>query len=146
MPQPLRQPTLINILLWGEFQKAWWPSAGTTLAWRWNYSPTATGSNSPPSPMTTLSITIQWQQSITVSTSWVSDQNEIKNYYTNQIIGFKHLLGGGPRDGKAVTVGKMTDSGMKWSKGPDLLISRDGHRSIAANNIIYTISGDGWHL
>ena len=41
---------------------------------------------------------------------------------------------------KSVTVGKMTVMGtLEWSKGPDLLINRYSHRSIAVDNEIYHI-------
>ena len=41
---------------------------------------------------------------------------------------------------KSVTVGRMTVMGsLEWSKGPDLLINRHGHRSIAVQNQIYHI-------
>ena len=63
----------------------------------------------------------------------------------------KHLLGGIGRYTshneevplRTVTLGKMTDLGLTWTKGKDLLIPRGGHRSIAVENIIYTIGGGG---
>ena len=33
----------------------------------------------------------------------------------------------------------MTESGLKWTKGPSLLIGRSGHRSINIENQIYHI-------
>ena len=42
---------------------------------------------------------------------------------------------------QSVTVGRMTKLGLEWSKGPDLLLPRDGHRSIVAGNQIYHIGG-----
>ena len=45
---------------------------------------------------------------------------------------------------KSVTIGRMTVMGtLEWSKGPDLLITRDGHRSIAVQNQIYHV-GNYW--
>ena len=38
-------------------------------------------------------------------------------------------------------LGKMTKLGLKWSKGPDLLLGRYSHRSIGAGNQIYHIGG-----
>ena len=51
--------------------------------------------------------------------------------------------GGYNRDPKAVTIGQMTDLGMEWSKGPDLLLGRYGHRSISIGNVIYILGGSG---
>ena len=51
--------------------------------------------------------------------------------------------GGQNRDNKAVTIGKMTDLGLEWSKGPDLLLSRYNHRSIIIGNVIYHVGGSG---
>ena len=45
------------------------------------------------------------------------------------------------RDEKAVTIGQMTDLGLEWSKGPDLLLGRNGHRSISITNEIYILGG-----
>ena len=35
----------------------------------------------------------------------------------------------------------MTKLGLEWSKGPNLLLPRDGHRSIVLGNQIYHIGG-----
>ena len=51
--------------------------------------------------------------------------------------------GGHNRDSKAVTIGKMTDLGLEWSKGPDLLLGRYEHRSIIIGNVIYHVGGSG---
>jgi len=42
-----------------------------------------------------------------------------------------------------VTIGKMTDLGLEWSKGPDLLLGRRNHRSIIIGNVIYHVGGSG---
>ena len=55
----------------------------------------------------------------------------------------KIFSGGNNRDKKAVTIGQMTDLGLEWSKGPDLLLARFGHRSISIGNEIYIIGGNG---
>ena len=44
---------------------------------------------------------------------------------------------------RSVTLGRMTKLGLEWSKGPDLLLGRFGHRSIVSGNQIYHIGGDG---
>ena len=54
----------------------------------------------------------------------------------------KFRSGGPNRDKKAVTIGQMTDLGLEWSKGPDLLLARYAHRSIAIGNEIYHLGGD----
>ena len=37
----------------------------------------------------------------------------------------------------------MTDLGLEWSKGPDLLLGRVEHRSIIIGNVIYHVGGSG---
>ena len=44
---------------------------------------------------------------------------------------------------QSVTVGRMTKLGLEWSEGPNLLLPRSDHRSIAAGNQIYHIGGNG---
>ena len=53
------------------------------------------------------------------------------------------ISGGSNRDGKSVHIGRMTDLGLEWTKGPELLIARRGHRSISIENHIYHIGGGG---
>ena len=55
----------------------------------------------------------------------------------------KKHSGGRNRDNKAVTIGKMTNLGLEWSKGPDLLLGRYYHRSILIGNVIYHVGGNG---
>ena len=37
----------------------------------------------------------------------------------------------------------MTDLGLEWTKGPELLIAREGHRSISIENQVYHFGGYG---
>jgi len=71
---------------------------------------------------------------------------EEKYFYEYSTATYQNLLyvfGGYNRDQKAVTIGKMTDLGLEWSKGPDLLQGRYGHRSIIIGNVIYHVGGNG---
>ena len=42
----------------------------------------------------------------------------------------------------AVELGRMSFGHLIWSKGPDLLLTRHGHRSIAIQNEIYHVGGE----
>ena len=68
-----------------------------------------------------------------------------KSIYKKNLNNVKPIkfLGGLIRSGKAVTIGRMTDLGLEWTKGPDLLLARYGHRSISIGNEIYIIGGSG---
>ena len=55
----------------------------------------------------------------------------------------KNIRGGFQRNGKAVTRGRMTDLGIEWSAGPDLIIARNRHRSVAIGNKVFHIGGTG---
>ena len=48
-----------------------------------------------------------------------------------------------PYETQSVWLGRMTKLGLEWSKGPDLLLTRFGHRSIGVGNQIYHIGGQG---
>ena len=45
---------------------------------------------------------------------------------------------------QSVWLGRMKKLGLKWRKGPDLLLSRRAHRSIVSGNQIYHIGGWGY--
>ena len=53
------------------------------------------------------------------------------------------IILGGSGHYKSVTLGRMTKLELEWSKGPDLLLGRDYHRSIVSGNQIYHIGGYG---
>ena len=56
------------------------------------------------------------------------------------------IILGGARSGyvlQSVWLGRMTKLGLEWSKGPDLLLYRDRHRSIVSGNHIYHFGGFG---
>ena len=43
-------------------------------------------------------------------------------------------------------IGEMVNSVLLWSKGPDLLLDRRGHRSIVIQKSLYHIGGEGDRL
>jgi len=54
-----------------------------------------------------------------------------------------YIFGGYNRNGKSVHIGRMTYLGLEWSKGPELLLSRQAHRSILVGDEIYHLGGSG---
>ena len=115
------------------------------VRWRppWSCTLTGLGSNSHLS-QNVISTVIRLQlmkMSFSFSVSWFS-----KLFWV--LINWKFIFISGGYNHKSeslqsVWLGKMTRLGLKWSKGPDLLLSRDGHRSITVGNQIYHIGGDG---
>ena len=81
--------------------------------------------------------------------SFTFSVSKISELFWNLNEKFIIILGGighkiGHRIGlKSVTLGRMTKLGLEWSKGPDLLLPRWGHRSIVVDNQIYHIAGYG---
>ena len=70
----------------------------------------------------------------------------VSSIFTLIVITYHCLIfisGGYPRDRKSVNVGRMTDLGLEWTKGPELLVGRYAHRSILIGNQIYHIGGSG---
>ena len=53
------------------------------------------------------------------------------------------LLTGGYGRQSSVNFGEMNESVIIWSLGPQLLLSRLGHRSIGIDDYIYHIGGKG---
>ena len=68
---------------------------------------------------------------------------ELNFYFDRHFITQFFISGGRNRDGKLVHIGRMTDLGLEWTKGPELLIARERHRSILIENRIYHIGGSG---
>merc|ERR1712012_263205 len=54
----------------------------------------------------------------------------IWNFSTATVENILYVFGGYPRSHKTVTTGEMIDLEITWSKGPDLIAGRYGHRSI----------------
>ena len=70
----------------------------------------------------------------------------VSSIFTLIVISYQYFIfisGGASRDGKSVHIGRMTDLGLEWTKGPELLIARERHRSILIENRIYHIGGSG---
>ena len=52
------------------------------------------------------------------------------------------LYNNGEKRRNAVELGRMSFGQLIWSKGPDLLLTRHAHRSIAIQNEIYHVGGE----
>ena len=113
------------------------------VAARWNCTLTDIGSNSHVSQnmVSTVIRQLLMKMSFTFSVSKISELFWNLNKKFIIILGGRIGLGGLKRF-KSVWLGRMTKLGLEWSKGPDLLFTRYGHRSIVSGNQIYHIGGD----
>jgi len=76
------------------------------------------------------------------------DFPESKNFWyysTATVADTLYIFGGYNGSGQlqSVTVGRMRNSILEWTAGPDLLLPRYDHRSIAIGNNILHIGGNG---
>ena len=77
--------------------------------------------------------------------SFTFSVSKISELFWNLNKKFIIILGGaiGWDNLQSVWLGRMSKLGLEWSKGPDLLLGRRGHRSIVSGNQIYHIGGGG---
>ena len=68
--------------------------------------------------------------------------NKISEFCLNLINKNSLFLGGYCNERlQSVRLGRMKKLRLEWSKGPDLLLSRSGHRSVSVGNQIYHLGG-----
>merc|ERR1711915_55623 len=70
------------------------------------------------------------------------DWNYIASYSTVTVEETMYLIGGYLHEEK-VFLGRRSGSGISWSRGTDLLIPRDGHRSAVIGQYIFNVGGRG---
>ena len=137
LPRPIID---IDLRLWERLKQVQQPQVVTIVATRWNCTLTGIGSNSHHSQkMISTVIRLQlMKMSFTFSVSKISEL--FLHLNKKKII----IILGGDIDyqsSQSVWLGRMRKLGLEWSKGPDLLLSRGGHRSIVSGNQIYHIGG-----
>merc|ERR1711924_143863 len=71
-----------------------------------------------------------------------ADGEYISRYSTVTVEDTMFLIGGANHKNK-VSLGRWSGSGISWSRGTDLLIPRNWHRSVVLGKSIFNVGGNG---